>query len=153
MDKLHTASSNPEKSHSISLLCCIASGLFDNRKRTATSPVSISPVENEFVSIATPWNNEESIFNQFSRIQDLLLALAHYQPHASTREEAIQAMNHCLQTIINYSSFLLVPSLLQNSLLLFTEYEEEAMKQYSFIFFILFIDLYYIIVVLFILVI
>ena len=153
MDKLHTASSNPEKSHSISLLCCIASGLFDNRKRTATSPVSISPVESEFVSIATPWNNEESIFNQFSRIQDLLLALAHYQPHASTREEAIQAMNHCLQTIINYSSFLLVPSLLQNSLLLFTEYEEEAMKQYPSLSLFYSIDLYCIIVIPFILVI
>lgn len=129
MDKLHSASTNPDISHSISRLCCIASGLFDNRKRTAASPLTISPVESEFVSIATPWNNEETIFNQFSRIQDLLLALAHYQPLASSRSEAIEAMNHCLQTIINYPSFLLVPSLLQDSLLLFTEYEEEAMKQ------------------------
>lgn len=113
----------------ISRVCCMTEGLFDNRKRGNASPVALSPVEKEFVTISSNWNDEKTIFNEFSSVQDLLFPLANFIPSSTSREEAIQSMNSCLQSIIHYSSFLLNPSLLQSSLLLYTEFVVKSFEK------------------------
>lgn len=113
----------------ISKVCCMTEGLFDNRKRGDVSPVTLSPVEKEFVTITSNWGDEKIIFNEFSSVQDLLFPLANFMPSSTSREEAIQSMNNCLQSIIHYSSFLLNPSMLQNSLLLYTEFVVKSFEK------------------------
>lgn len=131
IDRLKTSLNSPPCARSISRICCVVDGLFDNRKK-GTSPVLKSPVEEEFVSISSYWNDVHTIFNEFSRAQDLLFPLASYTPAATTRDEAIQMMNQCLHAIVEYPPLLFVPSLLQNSLLVYTQLVDKAIHEFCF---------------------
>lgn len=131
LHRLDDCGDRMKMARSISQVCCVVDGLFKNRQRGSTSPMTRSPIETEFVNIASNWNDYQAIFNEFSRVQDLLIPLACYSPSGTTREEVIQSMNQCLHAIVGYSSFLLVPSLLQNSLLLYTQLVHLTMHQYS----------------------
>ena len=121
-------------------------GLFENRKSHSLQSLtkfnapstSLSPVEHEFVAISSTWNDYNDIFNSFSRVQDLLYPLACYHSSSTTREGSIQEMKGCLQSICNFSSsFLPSPSLLQNSLLYYTDYVNEAFQKYVVLIYIL----------------
>lgn len=131
INRLKETLSNQEITASISRVCCIVDGLFDNRKKGVSTAV-VSPVETEFVSISSIWNDPYAIFNEFSRVQDLLYPLLSFLPDATSRDEAIQSMSTCLNAVINYQSFLLCPSLLQNSLLNYTQFVSNAIQSFRF---------------------
>lgn len=129
INRLKEALPNRQMTASISKVCCIVDGLFDNRKKRVSSSL-YSPVENEFITIASNWNDPHALFNEFSRVQDLLYPLSSFFPAAASRDEAILSMKTCLDVIIRYQPILPCPSLLQNSLLNYTQVVAKAIQSF-----------------------